>query len=133
MRTLTAILIALALAAAGCGGDDEGGGGGGGGPASPEQVVKRWMLEGECDLMTDKFLEAQLLGLGKGRQDRCELFEKQHTKPQYGEDDIQITDVKVTGNRASLVVGSENAPDIKSKYDLVKAGGQWRIDAAELQ
>ena len=131
MRTLAAIAIALALAAAGCGGDDEGGGSGDAG--SPEQVVKRWMLEGDCDLMTDRFLEAQLLGLGKARQDRCELFEKQHTKPRYGEDEIQITDVKVSGDRASLVVGSENAPDIKSKYDLVRAGGRWRIDAAELQ
>ena len=95
--------------------------------------MKRWMLEGDCELMTDRFLESQLLGLGKDRGERCEIFEKQHTRPRYGEEDIQITDVEVSGTRASLVVGSENAPDIKSKYDLVQQGDRWRIDAAELE
>lgn len=82
---------------------------------------------------TDKFLEDQLLGLGDAREDRCELFEKQHQKPQYSEDDLKIEDVKVTGTKASLIVTSEIAPDIKSKYDLVKTGDQWQIDAADLQ
>ena len=152
MKLLTAILIALALVAAGCGDDenDE--------PASKsepaptttaaqqppeapsdadtkavEDTVKKWLLEGGCERMTDKFLEEQLLGLGDNRQERCDLFEKQHTKPQYGEDQIEITQVQVSGDRASLVVGSENAPDITSKYELVKTGGQWQIDSAELE
>jgi hypothetical protein len=150
VKVLTAILIALALIAAGCGGDD------GDEPASKseptttaaqppaeassgddvkvvEDTVKKWLLEGGCERMTDKFLEEQLLGLGDNRQERCDLFEKQHTKPQYGEDQIEITQTQVSGTRASLVVGSENAPDITSKYELVKTGGQWRIDSAELE
>jgi hypothetical protein len=134
MKLLTAILIALALVAAGCG--DDGGGDGSkpaGDQAAVQDVVKKWLLEGGCERMTDKFLEDQLLGLGDDRQERCELFQKQHTKPQYGEDEIKITEVRVSGTRASLVVGSDNAPDITSKYELVKTGGQWRIDSAELQ
>jgi hypothetical protein len=98
-----------------------------------EEAVVDWTFEGKCELMTDKFLEDQLLGLGETREERCDLFEKQHQKPQYSEDQMKITDVKVTGNKASLVVGSDIAPDIKSKYDLVKTGDQWQIDAAELQ
>ena len=151
MKLLTAILIALALAAAGCGGDDEGDEPAakpepGTTAAKPEpeassgddadvvqDVVKKWLLEGGCERMTDKFLEAQLLGLGENRQERCDLFQKQRTKPQYGEDQIKITEVQVSGTRASLVVGSDNAPDITSKYELVKVGGQWRIDSADLQ
>ena len=135
MKPLAAILVALALLAAGCGGDDGDGGGAGGGSAEAavEDVVKKWLIEGGCERMTDKFLEDQLLGLGDNRQQRCELFEKQHQKPQYSKDQIQVTDVKVTGRKASLVVGSANAPDIKSTYQLVKKVEQWQIDSAELQ
>jgi hypothetical protein len=162
MKLLSALLIGLALIAAGCGDDenDE--------PDQPAQqpnttqtepaptttetqpepapaeaseedeeavqdVVKKWLLEGGCERMTDKFLEDQLLGLGDNRKERCDLFEKQRTKPQYGEDQIKISEVKVTGTKASLVVGSDNAPDITSKYELVKTGEQWQIDSADLQ
>jgi hypothetical protein len=162
MKLLTAFLLALALLAAGCGDDEndepdqpaqtttqqaeptpattE--------PPKPEpapaegseedkeavqDVVKKWLLEGGCERMTDKFLEDQLLGLGDNREERCDLFEKQHTKPQYGEDQIKITEVQVTGTKASLVVGSDNAPDITSKYELVKTGDQWQIDSADIQ
>jgi hypothetical protein len=98
-----------------------------------EETVIKWTFEGDCDLMTDKFLEDQLLGLGENRKERCDLFEKQHTKPQYSEDQVKIEDVQVTGTKASLIVTSDIAPDIKSKHDLVKTGDQWQIDAAELQ
>jgi hypothetical protein len=98
-----------------------------------QKTVVDWTFEGDCDLMTDKFLEDQLLGLGETRKERCDLFEKQHQKPQYTEDDIKFEDVKVTGTKASLIVTSEIAPDIKSRYDLVKTGDQWQIDAAELE
>lgn len=98
-----------------------------------QETVVKWTFDGDCDLMTDKFLEDQLLGLGENRRERCDLFEKQHQKPQYSEDDIKFEDVKVTGTKASLIVTSEIAPDIKSRYDLVKTGDQWQIDAAELE
>ncbi|HEX8745457.1 MAG TPA: hypothetical protein VF712_20195 [Thermoleophilaceae bacterium] len=157
MKLLAAILASLALvAAAGCGDDDEKKSGEPaattsqpakpGQPAKPapapssaededavKEVVIDWTFEGKCELMTDKFLEAQLLGLGEDRQERCDLFEKQHQKPQYSEDDVKIEDVKITGTKASLIVTSELAPDIKSRYDLVKTGDQWQIDAAELE
>ena len=161
MRLLAAVLVALSLIAAGCG--DEGNQEEPGvtapaqsptnteqpattetTPAPPEeaseedkkaveQAVVDWTFEGKCDLMTDKFLEEQLLGLGDNRKERCDLFEKQHQKPQYSEDQLKIEDVEVTGTKASLIVTSDIAPDIKSKYDLVKTGDQWQIDAAELQ
>jgi hypothetical protein len=163
MRLLAAVLLTLSLIAAGCGGDDEEEKDGGqpaattqtqpqtqpgttteaappaeqGGSEEDEEAVReavtKWTFEGKCEYMTDKFLEDQLLGLGDAREDRCELFEKQHQKPQYSEDDLKIEDVKVTGTKASLIVTSEIAPDIKSRYDLVKTGDQWQIDAAELE
>lgn len=160
MKLLAALLMALALTAAGCGDDEDEKAdqpeatsqtqaappastteatppAGQGSSEEDEQAVRdvviEWTFEGKCELMTDKFLEDQLLGLGDDREERCELFEKQHQKPQYSEDDMKIEDVKVTGTKASLIVTSEIAPDIKSRYDLVKAGDQWQIDAAELE
>jgi hypothetical protein len=157
MKLIIAMLIALSLVAAGCGDDDNDE------PDQPaqtttqtepaaeptepgvpaqaseedkeavEETVRKWTFEGDCDLMTDKFLEDQLLGLGDTREERCDLFEKQHQKPQYSEDQLKIEDVRVTGAKASLIVTSEMAPDIKSKYDLVKNGDQWQIDGSELQ
>jgi hypothetical protein len=133
VKPLVVTLLTLALVAAGCGGDDDGAESA---PATDEVAVritvKKWLLEGSCEAMTDRFLEDQLLSQGETRAERCELFEKQHTKPQYSEDDIKITDVSVTGTKATLVVGQEGV-DISSKYSLVKTGGDWRIDAAELQ
>jgi hypothetical protein len=162
MKLLSGILIALALLAAGCGDDEKdepdqptqtqtqtapepGTTDSDPAPApapaeaseddkeAVQDTVKKWLIEGGCERMTDKFLEEQLLGLGDNRKERCDLFEKQHTKPQYGEDQIKISAVQVTGTKASLVVGSDNAPGITSKYALVKTGDQWQIDAAELQ
>ena len=162
MKLLTALLVSLALvAAAGCGDDDDSGDEPAAttttaqteaptaeeptttetAPAEAseedEEAVKetviKWTFEGDCDLMTDKFLEDQLLGLGDTRKEKCDLFEKQHQKPQYSEDQVKLEDVQVSGTKASLIVTSELAPDIKSKYDLVKTGDQWQIDAAELQ
>ena len=162
MKRLSALLIGLALVAAGCGDDEndepdqpaqtttqqtE--------PAEPtttetqpaepapaesspedekavEDVVKTWLLEGGCERMTYKFLEDQLIWLGDNRKQRCDLFEKQFTKPQYTEDQIKISDVQVTGTKASLVVGSEGV-NIESKYTLVKTGEQWQIDSADIQ
>jgi hypothetical protein len=128
MSRLLPVLLALALALAACGGGD----GGTADERAVKEVVKTWLLDGECDLMTDRFLATQLLGLGNDRPSRCELFEKQHQRPRYSEDQIEISDVRVTGTRATLVVGQEGI-DVESRYSLVKTGGRWRIDAADLQ
>ena len=162
MKLLAALLVSFALiAAAGCGDDDDSGDEPAAttttaqnetttaeeptttettpAEASEEDeedvkdTVIKWTFEGDCDLMTDKFLEDQLLGLGDTRKEKCDLFEKQHQKPQYSEDQVKLEDVQVSGTKASLIVTSELAPDIKSKYDLVKSGDQWQIDAAELE
>ncbi len=131
LLTVFAVLVLGLLA--GCGGDDEPASSGDSDEAAITDTIRGWLTEGGCDRMTDKFLEDQLLGLGDNRQERCDLFEKQHQKPQYSEDQVKREDVKVTGTKASLIVTSDIAPDIKSRYDLVKTGDQWQIDAAELE
>ena len=160
MKVLAAILIALSLIVAGCGDDDEKDEPAAtttaqttaeepatgttettpapSGEATDEvkeelrDVIIEWTFEGKCELMTDKFLEAQLLGLGDTRAERCELFEKQHQKPQYKEEQVITEAIEVEGNKASVIVTSDIAPGIESQYKLIKTGDQWQIDSAEL-
>jgi hypothetical protein len=101
-------------------------------PAGGEQAVKdtilKWTFEGDCDVMTDKFLEAQAF-IGDNRKERCDYFEKAFQKPQYTESDVKFRKVAVTGDKATATVGSDLA-NITTDYQLVSEGGQWKIDDA---
>jgi hypothetical protein len=101
-------------------------------PAGGEDAVKETILtftfEGDCDTMTDKFLEAQAF-IGDTREERCEFFQKAFSKPQYKESDVKFRKVEVTGDKAVATVGSDIA-NITTDYHLVSEGGKWRIDEA---
>ncbi len=94
--------------------------------AAVETAIRTWVLEGDCDLMTDKFLEAQTFESNPKRA--CKLFESLFEAPQYSAEDIEISDVEIEGERASAVVGG-GATDITITYKLVNEDGQWKIDA----
>lgn len=124
-----ALLIATALLAAlavGCGGGDSE-------PESDEAqveaAIETWLLEGDCGVMTDKFLQAQTFESDPDLA--CERFEDAYAEPLYSEEDIEITDVQVNGDEASAVVGGEGS-DVTSTYELVNEDGTWKIDAASL-
>jgi hypothetical protein len=125
-KTLCAALAASVLAVSGCGGSDE--------PklSGPEQAVKdtvlSWTFEGNCDAMTDKFLDDQAF-FGDTREERCAYLMKTFQKPRYSEDDLKFRSIKVTGAKATVVVGSDIS-NITSTYTLVQQGGKWRIDDA---
>lgn len=147
---ITRILIvpaaALALFAAGCGDDDKSTAGtqaqpqqkasssnpapanDAGGEDAVKEAVLKWTFEGDCDLMTDKFLEAQAF-IGDTREERCDFFKKAYTKPQYKESDVKFRKVTVNGNTAVATVGSDIA-NITTDYHLVNQGGSWKIDSA---
>ena len=151
--------VALALVAAGCGGDDEGGDESAakstpttastttapetttapkeaagdppvGGDDAVKQVILDYTFEGDCDTMTDKFLETQAFG-GDTREEKCDFFEKAFQKPQYSEDDLKFRKVEVNGDTATVVVGSDIA-NVESEYTLIAEGGQWKIDEWDL-
>jgi hypothetical protein len=126
--------IALVTALFGCGGGGDGGGGSS--SSGPEGEIKETiitsLLEGDCDVMTDKFLRDQvLIGDDNSRAENCELFENLFIEKQYDADDVKITDVEITGSEATAVVGDDFS-NIESTYTLVKKSGRWRIDSAEL-
>ena len=125
-KTLSAALAALVIAGCG-GGSDE--------PklSGPEQAVKdailSWTFEGNCDAMTDKFLDDQAF-FGDTREERCAYLMKTFQKPRYSEDDLKFRSIKVAGPKATVVVGSDIA-SIRTTYTLVQQGGKWRIDEAD--
>jgi hypothetical protein len=124
-KTLSAALAALVIA--GCGGGSDA-------PKSsgPDQAVKdailSWTFEGNCDAMTDKFLDDQAF-FGDTRTERCAYLMKTFQKPRYSEDDLKFRSVKITGPKATVVVGSDIA-SITTTYTLLQQGGKWRIDEA---
>ena len=124
----------LALALAGCGGDTTKSASSGAATtaSSGDQAVKdailKWTFEGDCDSMTDKFLESQAF-IGDNRQERCAYLAKTFQKPQYSPDDVKFRSVKVTGPKATVVIGSDIS-NITTTYTLLQQGGKWRIDDA---
>src|SRR3954447_18996124 len=124
--------VASALLAAGCG-DDQKSATQPHPQASGEDAVKdtvlKWTFEGDCDLMTDKFLEDQAF-IGDTRQERCDFFAKAYTKPRYKESDVKFRKVAVTGNTAVATVGSDIA-NVTTDYHLVATGGKWQIDSGD--
>src|SRR4051812_37732748 len=100
--------------------------------STPDQAVKgailKWTFEGDCNSMTDKFLEEQAF-IGDNRQERCDYLKKTFQKPQYSEDDLKFRSVKVAGPKATVVIGSDIS-NITTTYTLLQQGGTWRIDDA---
>jgi hypothetical protein len=159
MNLKTFLLVpaaALALAAAGCGDDDKSSDNGAsanppvqqqstasqstppasqdaaaGGEDAVKQVVLDYTFKGDCDTMTDKFLETQAF-LGETRKERCAYFEKTFQKPQYKESDLKFRKVEVSGEKATVVTGSDLA-NITTEYSLVTEGGQWKLDEFDIQ
>lgn len=128
----TIATIALVTLLSGCGSDGESGSN----PSGPEGEVREsiltWLLEGDCDVMTDAFLEDQvLIGDDNTREENCELFENVFIEKQYDADDVKFSDVEINGSEASAVVGDDFS-NIESTYTLVEEDGQWRIDSADL-
>jgi hypothetical protein len=126
-KTLCALLATSLLAVTGCGGGDSTSK-----PSGPDQAVKdailSWTFEGNCDAMTDKFLDDQVF-FGDTREERCAYLMKTFHKPSYSEDDLKFRSIKITGTKATVVVGSDIS-NITSTYTLVQQGGKWRIDDA---
>ena len=146
-RFLIVPAAALALVAAGCGDDDTSKdpqpqpqaaskdpskpatpapAADAGGEDAVKETILTWTFEGDCDLMTDKFLEAQAF-VGDTREERCDFFQKAYTKPQYKESDVKFRKIEVTGDKAVATVGSDLA-NITTDYHLVATGGKWQID-----
>ena len=149
MRRALALFLLLGSIAAGCGGDDSTDGSGGGGGSDPTSeaaanpggtltpsdgeeivdVLRTWTLEGGCEYMTDSFLEDQTFI--DDPAEACEVHESTHEEPAYSADDVIVTDIKGTGDRASAVI-SDDFSNVETTFQLRKEDGAWKIDSADI-
>jgi hypothetical protein len=103
-----------------------------------ETTIKTWLTEGDCDLMTDKFLEEQTFN--DNPTEACKTFEASFSPPAYSADDIDVTDIEYVNDKATAIVGggpegvsiTSGGEEVTSKYTLVNEDGTWKIDSAEL-
>ena len=103
-----------------------------------ETTIKTWLTEGDCDLMTDKFLEEQTFN--DNPTEACKTFEASFSPPAYSADDIDVTDIEYVNDKATAIVGggpegvsvTAGGEEVTSKYTLVNEDGTWKIDSAEL-
>ena len=97
-----------------------------GGEQAAKDTILKWIFEGDCDVMTDNFLEDQAF-IGDNRKERCAYFEKTFRKPSYSEDDVKFRSVKIEGGKASVVIG-DDISNVETTYLLVAKDGKWQID-----
>jgi hypothetical protein len=146
MNRIAAIAVAALLLLAGCGDDDNettsaatttpapaptgATGDSGADDAAIQDAILGYLLEGDCETMSDQFLEDQTF-VTDGREQACAAFEELFTPPAYTAEDVVISDIEVDGDKATAVVG-DNISNVEATYELTNVDGQWQIDSVDL-
>jgi hypothetical protein len=99
-------------------------------------TIKTWLMQGGCDLMTEKFLEAQTFS--DDPKAACKTFEAGFAAPSYSEDEIEVGDITYANDKATATVGGGGAAvtsggeEVTSTFKLVRAGDTWKIASADI-
>jgi len=100
-----------------------------------EATIRTWLMHGDCELMTDRFLEEQTFN--DNPKQACKTFTAGFTTPDYAEDDIEVSNIAYANDKATATVGGGGAvaitsggEEVTSTYKLVLDDGTWRIDSA---
>lgn len=136
---LVAAALVLPLVLGGCGGDNDSGDAGSADTpatsASPtldtdQQSVRdalvKSLLDPDCALLTEDYL-VKLSVFGDASPDEaCQQRQATWVEPQFGEDDIIVSDIQVHGDTATAVVGSDLI-NITTTYQLTLVDGKWLV------
>jgi hypothetical protein len=100
-----------------------------------ESTIKTWLLQGDCKLMTDHFLEQQTAFADPGKA--CRKFRAGFSPPASSADEIEVGDITYANEKATATVGEggggPSRVGVTSTYKLLLADdGIWRINSAEL-
>jgi hypothetical protein len=134
---LTAVVVMLPLLLAACGDDDTSSnddessesGSLSADEAAVEEALVASLLDPDCDLLTDDYL-LELALLSGTVEEACAERMNAWVEPQFDEDDIVISDITISGDVATVVVGSDIA-EITTVYELRLVDGSWLVSCDE--
>jgi cytoskeletal protein RodZ len=98
--------------------------------AAIEQTLTDFLLAPRCDLATDDYLIKRSLFGDSNAKKACQELEDTFIQPQFTADDIVYSDLKITGDTATVEVGSKLI-NITTKYQLTKVDGTWLVSGDE--
>lgn len=84
------------------------------------------LLDPSCDLITDEYLLKLSVFGAETVEEACTERMNGWVEPQYDEDDILVSDIVVSGDTATAVVGSELV-NITTTYELMLVDGSWLV------
>jgi hypothetical protein len=132
-RTIPAVLVVLPLLLAGCDDGDKGSSADGDDSASlsPDEqaitdVLVESLLDPDCSLLTEDYLVEISLFDDVTPEEACEQREQTWIEPQYDEDDVVVSDITITGDTATAVIGSDYT-NITTTYELMRVDGSWKV------
>lgn len=134
-RLAAALLVPLLVTACGDGDDEASDDEETSDSGTPEEEAIRdtlvqSLLDPRCDLLTDDYLlETSVLG-AETADEACEERMQSWVEPQYDEDDIVVSDIEVTGDTATAVIG-DNFTNITTIYELMLVDGTWKVSCDE--
>ncbi len=135
-RLAAALLVPLLVTACGDGDDDasddeetstDGG--------TPEEEAIRdtlvqSLLDPRCDLLTDDYLLKTSVFGAETVEEACEERLQGWVEPQYDEDDIVVSDIEVTGDTATAVIG-DDFTNVTTTYELTMVDSGWLVSCDE--
>lgn len=133
---LASLALTIPVLLAGCGDDEpssgsdapaaEGSDAPTGDEAAIEETMTAFILEPRCDLATDDYLVLLSLDETKTPQEACEQWEALFVEPSYTADDIVYSNLEISGDTATIEVGSEYI-NITTLYQLTRVDGTWLV------
>jgi hypothetical protein len=93
--------------------------------AAVKDALVASFFDSSCDLLTDEYLLEKAL-LSDTREEACEEHMQSWIEPQYGEDDVLVSDIEINGDVATAVVGSEYI-NVTTVYELQQVDGTWLV------
>jgi hypothetical protein len=132
-RTALAAVFVLPVLLTACGddGDDDSTGSDNASPTGTpeEEAVKAALVKSffdpSCELLTEEYLLEKAI-LSDTAEEACDEHMQSWIEPQYGEDDVLVSDIVIDGDVATAVVGSEFV-NITTTYELMLVDGSWLV------
>ena len=95
-----------------------------------EQTLTDFLLAPRCDLATDDYLIKRSVFGDANAKKACQELKDTFVQPQFTADDIVYSNLKITGDTATVEVGSKLI-NITTKYQLTKVDGTWLVSGDE--